>query len=73
LFSEELVGAIFTSASPFLVNLSLCFLIKFILRSQLKINNENAGWLLGIAAIIGYKIFYDETLEGIVNYFSSVL
>jgi hypothetical protein len=57
-----LVESLFAQASPLLTNLALSLLFKFILRSREKLSGENAGWLLGVSALVAYKIFYDETL-----------
>jgi PhoPQ-activated pathogenicity-related protein len=57
-----LVQAFFSEASALLVNLALSLLFKYLLRSGVTLRAANAGWLLGVSALVGYKIFYDETL-----------
>jgi hypothetical protein len=31
------------------------------------------GWLLGVASLVAYKVFFDETIEGLVEYYSRAL
>jgi hypothetical protein len=57
--SEELISALFGEASPLLINLALSLLLKFILKSKVKLTVTNSGGILGMAAMVGYKIFYD--------------
>jgi hypothetical protein len=37
----------------------LSLLFKFMLRSKVKLSLCNAGWLLALSVLVGYKIFYD--------------
>jgi hypothetical protein len=54
-----LIIAVFGDASPLLINLALSLLFKFMLRSKVKLSLCNAGWLLALSVLVGYKIFYD--------------
>lgn len=60
--TPKLVASLFDDASPLLINLAICLLFKFMFRSKVRLSNDNAGWLLGVSVLVGYKIFYDETL-----------
>jgi len=33
---------------------------------MVKITEANAGWLLSIATVVSYKIFYDEPVGGLL-------
>ena len=59
LLSEELIEKIFEEPEPFLVNLSLCLMAKFLFYSKTKLNGGNIPWILSISTIIAYKIYYD--------------
>ena len=52
--------------SPFLVNLGLCLMVKSLTKNQIGLTKENAGWLLGIATVIAYKVYYDEPIDGLM-------
>lgn len=60
--SQELVEKIFEEPEPFLVNLSLCLMAKFLFYSKTKLDCENVPWILSVATIIAYKIYYDEPI-----------
>jgi hypothetical protein len=64
--TRELIENYFDSASPFLANLSLCLLCKCLSKSAIVLTAENIGWLLGISAVVAYKTYYDETVEGLM-------
>ena len=71
--SEGLIGEIFDSPSPFLANLSLCLLFKFFMKSKFQPEADQVGWLLGVSTMVAYKIFVDETVEGLAEYYCRVL
>lgn len=72
-FEVETLQAIFDSPCPFLVNLALCLLCKCMARSQMALSEGSAGWLLSTATIVAYKIYYDEPIGGLVDYFASLM
>ena len=55
----DLITSFFSQASPFLINFTLSLLFKFLLKSKFPLNADNIGWILGIASLVGYKIYYD--------------
>lgn len=69
-FNLGMLQAIFDSPCPFLVNLSLCLLCKCMARSELALSEASVGWLLSTATIVAYKIYYDEPISGLVDYFA---
>jgi hypothetical protein len=71
--SEQLVEEILDCPSPFLATLALSLLFKFLLRSHFSPAVGQIGWLLGVATLVAYKVFYDETIEGLLQYYSQVL
>ena len=43
------------------------------MKSKIELKPTNISWLLIIAAIVANKIFYDEELYGLLEYFSNLL
>ena len=43
------------------------------MRSRFQAEVGQIGWLLGISTLVAYKVFFDETIEGLVEYYSGVL
>lgn len=72
-FDLNTLQAIFDSPCPFLVNLSLCLFCKCIARAAMELHEGSVGWLLSTATIVAYKIYYDEPIDGLVDYFASLL
>ena len=72
-FSQELIEKIFEEPEPFLVNLSLCLMAKFLFYSKTKLNSESVPWILSVATIVAYKIYYDEPIIGLIDSFSEIL
>lgn len=73
ILSESLIERIFDEPEPFLINLALCLMSKFIFYSKIKLNCENVIWILSVSTIVAYKIYYDEPVEGLIDSFSSIL
>ena len=48
-------------------------MVKFLFYSKIKLNCENATWILSVSTIIGYKIYYDEPVEGLISSFADIL
>jgi hypothetical protein len=57
--TEKLIEEIFDSPSPFLITLSLSLLFKFFMKSKFSPAVGQIGWLLGVATMVAYKIFFD--------------
>jgi hypothetical protein len=43
------------------------------MRSRFPAEVGQIGWLLGVATLVAYKVFFDETIEGLIQYYSRVL
>lgn len=71
--SEELIEELLDSPSPFLATLTLALLLKFLMKSKFTPLVTQIGWLLGVASLVAYKVFFDETIEGLVEYYSRAL
>ena len=41
-------------------------MVKSLTKNQIGLTKENAGWLLGIATVIAYKVYYDEPIDGLM-------
>jgi hypothetical protein len=37
------------------------------------VNEGSVGWLLSTATIVAYKIYYDEPIAGLLDYFASLM
>ena len=55
----ETITLLYDTPSPFLINLSLCLFIRYCANAQEKVKFEECAWLLGIATVVAYKIYYD--------------
>lgn len=73
ILTKSLVARIYEDPEPFLINLSLCLIIKFLYYTKIKINCENCCWILSIGTIIAYKIYYDEPVSGLIESFAEIL
>lgn len=71
--TEQLVKEIYQAPSPFLMNLSLCLFLRYCIRRNSKPDWNDAAWILAIATIEAFKVFYDEELEGMFDCFENVL
>lgn len=72
-FELATLQAIFDQPCPFLVNLALCLLCKCIARAEMLLKEGSVGWLLSTATIVAYKIYYDEPIGGLLDYFASLM
>lgn len=45
-------------------------MIKFLSYSKIRIDNTNACWILSIATIVAYKIYYDDPVGGLIESFA---
>jgi hypothetical protein len=59
----------FDPPSPYLINLSLCLFCKCLSRGFLSLKEDSIGWLLGVSTIVAYKLYYDEPIEGLLEWF----
>lgn len=48
-------------------------MIKFIFYSKIEVNGASVCWVMSIATIIAYKIYYDDPVSGLVDSFSDIL
>ena len=46
---------------------------KYLHYSKTKLNCESVTWILSVATIIAYKIYYDEPVEGLIDSFAGIL
>lgn len=68
----DTISLLYDTPSPFLINLSLCLFIRYCENVEEPVKFEGCAWLLGIATIVAYKIYYDEELEGLVDFFAGI-
>jgi hypothetical protein len=73
LFSEATVSTIFDSTCPLLVNLAVCLLLKCSSWGGVPLSEKNLGWMLGVATIVAYKVYYDEPVKGLFECFGSIM
>lgn len=62
----EMIEKIFEEPEPFLINLAMCLILKFLFYSKISLSCANACWILSIATIVAYKIYYDDPVGGLV-------
>lgn len=72
-FNEAMVRTIFDSTCPLLVNLAVCLLLKCSSWGAVPLSEKNLGWMLGISAIVAYKIYYDEPVTGLFECYGAIL
>lgn len=60
--TEELIRDIYQAPSPFLMNLSLCLLLKYCIKRNARPDCNDAAWIVAIATIEAFKVYYDEQL-----------
>ena len=51
----------------------MCLMLKFLYYSKIQLNQDNWNWIISISTIIGYKIYYDDTILGLMESFSKIL
>ena len=68
-----MIELIYEQPQPFLINLSVCLMLKYLHCSRTKLNKQNVCWILSVGTIIAYKIYYDEPVEGLVESFAYIL
>ena len=66
------VALIYDTPQPFLVNLSLCLFVRYCL-ARGGLSGEEAGWVLCVATVVAYKLYYDEEIEGLFECFQGVM
>ena len=57
--NTETIAQIFDTPQPFLINLSLCLMMRYALASRRKVCFEDSAWVLTVSTIVAYKLFYD--------------
>lgn len=67
------IASIFETPQPFLINLSLCLLLRYSLTSRRKACYEDCAWVLTVSTIIAYKLYYDEEIEGLMDCFMEIM
>ena len=73
ILSESLLDTYFECFSPFLVNLALCLMYKCLARTEIHLTPQNAGWFMGVSTLVAYKVYYDEPIEGLIEYFADAM
>lgn len=68
-----MVEKIYEQPQPFLINLSVCLMLKYLQRSKTKLDKKNVCWILSVGTIVAYKLYYDEPVEGLVESFAQIL
>lgn len=68
-----MIENIYEKPEPFLINLSVCLMLKYLHLSSTKLTSKNVCWILSIGTIVAYKIYYDEPVEGLVDSFAYIL
>lgn len=48
-------------------------MLKFLCYSKIALTGANSCWILGIATLIAYKIYYDDPVGGLLESFSEIL
>ena len=48
-------------------------MMKFLCYSKIRLDSINAGWILSIATVVAYKIYYDDPVGGLVESFAEIL
>jgi hypothetical protein len=41
-------------------------MLKFLFYSKMTITGANSSWILSIATIVAYKIYYDDPIGGLI-------
>ena len=70
--SLEFLEEIFLSPSIFLMNLSVCLLLKYSYYTRTILSQDNIGWIISVSTIIAYKIYYDNQMEDLMSYFADI-
>ena len=68
-----MVERIYEQPEPFLINLSVCLMLKFLSFSETKLTSKNVCWILSVGTIVAYKIYYDEPVKGLIDSFAHIL
>ena len=55
----EAISLIYDTPQPFLINLSLCLFIRYCFLTKRKVKFEESAWVLCVATILAYKLYYD--------------
>lgn len=66
----DMIRRIFEEPEAFLINLSLCLMLKFLHYSKIPFTFANACWILSISTIVAYKIYYDDPVGGLIESFA---
>ena len=71
---EELIAMLFDTPSPFLINLAMALFLKHALATRSNPWPASATiTLLTLSTMVAYKISHDESMEGMIEYYSGVL
>lgn len=67
------IALIFDTPQPFLMNLSLCLFIRYCLSARRKVRLQDSSWVLCVATVVAYKLYYDEVIEGLLECFVNIM
>lgn len=69
----ETIELIYDTPQPFLIILSLCIFTRYCLSTRKRVKIEESAWVLCVATVIAYKLFYDEEIEGLIDCFTGIM
>ena len=69
----ETIELIYDTPQPFLIILSLCIFTRYCISTRRKVKIEESAWVLCVATVIAYKLFYDEEIEGLIDCFTGIM
>ena len=67
-----LIDSIFISSDVFLMNLSICLLMKYVYYSKVELKEDNIGMLMCIATMVAHKVYYDNEFTDLFDFFGEV-
>jgi hypothetical protein len=67
------IELIYDTPQPFLIILSLCIFTRYCISTRRKVKIEESAWVLSVATVIAYKLFYDEEIEGLIDCFTGIM
>ena len=69
----ETIKLIYDTPQPFLITLSLCIFTRYCINTKRKVKFEDSSWVLGVATVIAYKLYYDQEIEGLIDCFTGIM
>ena len=48
-------------------------MMRYCLASRRKVCFEDSAWVLSVATIVAYKLYYDEEIEGLIDCFMGIM